>query len=399
MKKLLAFFLLVFFSMTFVFSQNYWTQKQSVPSYNRCSAAGMATLTKGYVACGHNAGGDHLKDMWEYDPLTNMWTQKADFPGTKRRWLTGFAINNKCYVGLGIYFAGSYTYYNDFYEFDPATNTWTTKASFPGLARGAAFCFVINGKAYVGGGQSSSGTMNDLWMYDPVTNVWSQKNNVAFGARYACASFAIGNYGYVGTGRNSSSNLFNDLWQYDPIGDTWTQKMSFPGISRWYATGFSIDNYGYIGTGHDGNTYLNDFWQYDPSSNSWQQMSSLSANSRAIPISFSIGNKGYLGTGEISGSTDISDFWEYTPSWYGIETNIEDKLSIYPNPACSEIVINPGVVEVECLSIYDTKGNLIMKNENLSKNIRLDISNYPKGVYIAVLISQNKTIAKRFIKN
>ena len=40
-------------------------------------------------------------DFWEYDPATNTWTQKADFGGTARQYATGLSIGSKGYIGTG----------------------------------------------------------------------------------------------------------------------------------------------------------------------------------------------------------------------------------------------------------------------------------------------------------
>jgi hypothetical protein len=42
-----------------------------------------------------------MKDFWEYDPATNTWTQKADFGGTARYSAVGFSIADKGYLGTG----------------------------------------------------------------------------------------------------------------------------------------------------------------------------------------------------------------------------------------------------------------------------------------------------------
>ena len=40
-------------------------------------------------------------DFWEYDPTTNTWTQKANFGGTPRDGAVGFSIGSKGYIGTG----------------------------------------------------------------------------------------------------------------------------------------------------------------------------------------------------------------------------------------------------------------------------------------------------------
>ena len=73
------------------------------------------------------------KDFWEYDPATDTWTQKADFGGTARTGAVGFSIGSKGYIGTG-HMIGSLLQ-KDFWEYDPAANTWTQKADFGGTAR------------------------------------------------------------------------------------------------------------------------------------------------------------------------------------------------------------------------------------------------------------------------
>ena len=73
------------------------------------------------------------KDFWEYDPATNTWTQKADFGGTARYVAVGFSIGSKGYIGTGDDDLNQFL--KDFWEYDPATNTWTQKADFGGTAR------------------------------------------------------------------------------------------------------------------------------------------------------------------------------------------------------------------------------------------------------------------------
>lgn len=56
----------------------------------------------------------------------NAWAQKTNFGGTARWGAVGFSIGNKGYIGTGG--EGSVPK-NDFWEYDPTTDTWTQKAS------------------------------------------------------------------------------------------------------------------------------------------------------------------------------------------------------------------------------------------------------------------------------
>ena len=64
-------------------------------------AVGFSIGSKGYIGTGLLIVTFHFKDFWEYDPATNTWTQKADFGGTARTNAVGFSIGSKGYIGTG----------------------------------------------------------------------------------------------------------------------------------------------------------------------------------------------------------------------------------------------------------------------------------------------------------
>src|SRR5438477_5838350 len=143
----------------------------------------------------------------------DTWTQKADFGGVTRAGATGLSIGNKGYIGLGDKYPISY---KDFWEYDPDANTWTQKADFGGHARLYAVGFTIAGKAYVGTGQSGSFPnytyYKDFWEFDPVQNTWTRKANFGGTARYGAAGFSVDAKGYLGTGVDASLIDKKDFW-------------------------------------------------------------------------------------------------------------------------------------------------------------------------------------------
>jgi N-acetylneuraminic acid mutarotase len=111
-------------------------------------------------------------ELWEYDPATNSWTQKASLPTTPaRNSVVSFSIGTKGYIGIG--YKEQYTglpaeYYNDFWEWDQATNVWTKAADYPGSPRYGAFGVSIGNKAYIGTGSDYiTAYLPDFWEYDP----------------------------------------------------------------------------------------------------------------------------------------------------------------------------------------------------------------------------------------
>jgi N-acetylneuraminic acid mutarotase len=284
-----------------------WTQRANFPGTSRGAAIGFSLGTKVYVGLGND--GSLRKDFWEYTPATDSWNQKADFGGSGRSLAIAFSIDTKGYVGTGS--DGSMR--NDFWEYDPATNAWTQRASVPGGVRMDAVGFSIGSKGYVGTGFGSSSIFtykDDFWEYDPASDHWTAKANFPGEGRWGAIGFAIGGKGYVGTGFAVGDDCV-DFWEYDPATDKWTAKAVFPGPKRSGAFGFSIGSKGYVGTGSYSLTYK-DLWEYDPGANVWTQKMDFAGDIRDGAIGCSIGSTGFVGTGVDSTKSGRKDFWQCT---------------------------------------------------------------------------------------
>ena len=243
----------------------------------------------------------------------NSWTQMSSLPGSARFAAVSLTINGKAYVGLGQTPDGSYVY--DFWEYDPTLNSWTRKADYPGVGCYSASGFTINGKGYVClGAKSTTINGNDLWEYSPLTNTWQRKADFPGLARYGASAFVIGDTAFVGTGSYGNHNDYlYDMWMYVPSTNTWSKITDFPGSKRLHATSFSIGNYGYIGTGLSyRTTATKDFWKYDKSLNTWIQIPDMPIIPRLGVVSFVIDNKAYVGTGN-DFTKNYNDFYEYDP--------------------------------------------------------------------------------------
>lgn len=403
MKKFLFLFSGLLFISTLVYSQGSWTQKASLSGHARQISTGVVCNGKAYIWTGDaGVNGGNIKDFWEYDPTGNTWTQLADFPGTGRRMASCYVYTYKVYLGLGAsYVSGAYSYFNDLYEYNTLTNTWTQKANFTGTARRDAVSFVIGSKGYLGlGFKDNNIYFNDLWEYDPATDTWSQKANFPGAARAGAVCFAIGRTAYVGTGMSSVATL-NDFWVYDQITDTWTQKASMPGAARRYATGFSLLDYGFIGTGWTGTQNCKDFWMYNSINDSWSQIADLPASARDGSIGFSAGNYGYVGLGIYNGSYNyLKDLWQYTPSGLSINKESNDNSQFVVQPALANEYIE--ILSQKPAKYYITgiNGRILLKGNISVQNhcIKANISNLTPGRYFVVIESDGTQTVKSFIK-
>lgn len=350
-----------------------WTKMADMPGPGRHRGTGIAIGNKGYIGLGHyNGTGTNimLSDWWEYDPASNTWTQKADYPGNNGNGnyaVLAFGMANKGYLGGGI------TGGSNFYEFDPAMNTWTLKAPLPDPITDS-YGFVINEKAYyVDNGQT--------FEYDPTTDSWTVKGPAPFGSAFWNASFTINDKAYVQTG--------NQLWEYKATTDSWLSRASYPGAAGSATVGFNHMGRGYIMTGFNGSlsNVTREVWSYDPNTNSWLQMEDFPGTSRRFASGFSIGNKAYFGIG--TNGTNFSDFWSFDLL---AETTEIEKTTIkcFPNPASDWMQIsweNEGRSEI---LITDQAGKTVFQTETLSNTLEVQCSDWSKGQYFIRIRSGEK---------
>jgi N-acetylneuraminic acid mutarotase len=368
-----------------------WFEKSNFGGEARHRASSFAIGNQGYMGLGHiNSGVDvEYEDFWKYDPASDTWTQIANYPEGRCYHATCFVIGNKAYVGTGRLENGSYS--KKFFAYDPTTNIWTPIADLLGAARRGAVGFAINGKGYVGTGQTTAGYSADFYEYNPTTNAWIMRANFPGPGRTAAVGFAIDQFGYLGTG-NTNSGSSNDFYQYRPDINQWVLKAPVGPVTRQEAVGFSVNGFGYIGTGDDfssGNNY-GDFWEYDPLMNSWVQIEDFAGTSRRYLTAFVIGSRAYAGTG--TNGTNFRDFWMFDQILSVLQRKYDDlKITLFPNPSSDFLKINienlPDFVSLNSisLSIVDLNGNLIIKDSFNEKSKQLDVKNLMNGIYIYYL--------------
>ena len=392
--------------------QSIWTRDTDFPGIGRWSGIGFSIGDKGYIVTGAKYdNGFYIcnKDLWEYDPAAGIWSQKADFGGPGRYAAVGFSIASKGYVGWGL--MAPFYYLDDFWEYDPAANAWTQKADLGSSGgREGGVGLSIGNKGYVGTGCNhninNGERLKDFWEYEPATDTWTRRTDFGGSARVAAAGFSIGSKGYVGTG--ASSVCLNDFWEYNPANNAWTRKADFGGAARQSATSFSIGNYGYLGTGIFGEVNparCKDFWEYSVEHDTWTQKNDFGGMARSDATGFSVGMKGYIGCGNISGQ-QTNDLWEFDPGCRTESTDFDVhfydegwmKFSVYPNPNNGEFTIKvktntPEMIDIE---IYNILGSRCDHIENISVEGLLTISENlhepASGLYTIVFRNRDKSV-------
>jgi N-acetylneuraminic acid mutarotase len=198
---------------------------------------------------------------------------------------------------------------NVLFAYDPATNTWSRKADFPGPGQDLVLGIAIGSIGLVGLGANTNGIeLPGVWLYDPATDSWTQKANFSdTQIPNWLVGFSLDNKTALvaGTDYNGNGTITNVLYQYDPVADTWTQKQSRPSDPMVQASTMIINGNGYIMGGGVEN------WMYQSSSDVWTQVPFFTQ--RKGGASFVIGSTGYFGNGAGLPQIAITDLWQFTP--------------------------------------------------------------------------------------
>jgi len=162
-----------------------------------------------------------------YDPATNTWTTKASIPFPSDH-------PNVAATADKIYILGEVGNTNSA-EYDPVTNAWTMKAPIP-TQRAASSTAAIGTKVYVAGGAMGSNgasfgpTVRDFAVYDTVTDTWETLDPMPAPGRNHAPGVAANGIFYVIGGRTNgpTDGLQSRVDAYDPVAKTWTMKAPMP---------------------------------------------------------------------------------------------------------------------------------------------------------------------------
>jgi N-acetylneuraminic acid mutarotase len=317
-------------------AEDTWAAK--APMQQARAGLGVAVVNgKIYAIGGSTASGSYSPDIFvggfvgtneEYDPATDTWTTKASMP-TPRDFFAIAAYKNKIYcIGGAVGFtvdemSGFYGYItsgvNEVY--DTVTDSWVTKASMPfnGMKLQAN---VVNGKIYVMQGFY-------VHVYDPADDSWTNRTRMPATPREGSVSPPVSVVvddkivvtGEFSTGFGSSEQK---VLIYDTETDSWSEGRSGPVVvvegAAGATTGVKAPQRVYVlGLIVDAlyPTVINQV--YDPKTDTWATATTMSTTRSDFGVVV-VNDVLYVIGGYLRGSRNVTPTAvneQYTPIGYG----------------------------------------------------------------------------------
>jgi N-acetylneuraminic acid mutarotase len=293
----------------------------------------------------------HLNDLWEFNPSTKMWT-----------WISG----SNAVGAQGVYGVQGTP---------SATNALASREGAVGWTDGGGNLWLFGGDTLTGDSSGTEVFFNDLWEFSPASKTWTWMSG-------SSTTNSVGVYGTLGTASASNvpgardgdaawidssgnfwlfgGNYLNDLWEFNPTNMewTWVSGSSTAGALGVYGTqgvasvsnvpgwrGGSVswtDTSGnfwlFGGQGQDPtgtNGGLNDLWKFNVSAKTWTWVSGANTvnaqgiygtEGTAAASNAPAGRASAVGCIDASGNlwlfggesfnpagSDYNDLWRYQP--------------------------------------------------------------------------------------
>lgn len=88
------------------------------------------------------------------------------------------------------------------------------------------------------------------------------------------------------------------------------------------------------------------------------------------------------------------DYLTLGPSTGIAKQNVAAGISVYPNPASAVVNFSTEQKEIKTVQIFDITGKLVEKQTLVDGSLKLDVSDYTKGLYLYSLLNQSDEVVK-----
>ena len=147
-----------------------WEAVNTVPVAKEAKFISFEVGERVFIFPEPNDWNDELDAFYEYLP-TNKWKQAAPFKGENRRRGLSFVHKGKLYYGAG-QSTKTLKGLRDIWVYDPTTNVWRQIATYPGTGTLNLVTLMINNILYIGFGQQVIPNENKGESFTDVADFW-----------------------------------------------------------------------------------------------------------------------------------------------------------------------------------------------------------------------------------
>lgn len=232
---------------------------------------GVATAAnKVYVLGGYANGRVDQAFNDEFDPASNTWRSRAAIPrGLNHVAAVGF--NGRVYA-LGGFLDQNRNAVSDVNEYDVPGDRWRALAPVS-PKRGAAAAVVLDGKIHLIGGRN---VVSEGWhhVYDPATNAWTERAPLPQGRDHHGLAVVVGKIHGIG-GRFNTFEHNTDLHDvYDPAADSWSSRAPLP-TARSGVAAAVLNGWIFVFGGERAGGVFSENEAYDPGADRWMTMTPM----------------------------------------------------------------------------------------------------------------------------
>jgi N-acetylneuraminic acid mutarotase len=219
---------------------------------------------------GHHEGAV-FNTVEAYDTGSDTWSGRANMPTARVFAAAATAPSGKIYVAGGSTSVDSSTALDAMEEYNPATNSWTTRAPMPTARLGLALVAAPNGKLYAIGGYSTSAqqALGFVEEYDPTTDQWTRRADMPSARTRFGAALGLDGKIYATGGDLGGFAPQPSLEVYDPIANTWTTRTPLPTARSDIAAATAGNGRIYVVGGFITQGELSLVEEYTPATDSW----------------------------------------------------------------------------------------------------------------------------------
>jgi len=272
----------------------------------------------------------------DVNPANDTLTQQSVVNPTFWEILTSIPVgtsgHSESTVHDGVYLVTGFhtttTYPPTVYEYDIASDTWSTVADNAFGCGTYGMAYGVLGKHYrICGTDTWPTGLTRVDIYDPVADVWSagaaapMANMDQIGGVYNDSlifMFGGGNWG-------GSVNPHTNVYFYDIYADAWTTATNFPGVGRGCLAGGVVGDYAIVACGYDGSTYRTDYIvgnidPANPANITWGSPTTIPGGfegryrvSSGVDAPASAAQELWVTCGQGTTNPQCSDIWSYEP--------------------------------------------------------------------------------------